>query len=388
MNTNLNIMIVDDHPIHLILLKQLLTKLGCKVTVFDNALEACESVTATNCDIIFCDIQMPVHDGIDMMFMLDEANYQGNVVLISSVELTVVSAIRAMCEGFPFDVLDIIEKPYTPKSIEDVLAMRLKSDNKGFPERKNIEVTDEEFLVALAKGQIHNYYQPKVDFEMETVTGYEALARWVHPKYGVLAPDAFLPIVERCQLSAELFDTVLKNALDDIQDHRLCKTIAINVDQFNLEDSNFAQTFIARCLERGVNPSSFIIEITERDTYRNSVSLYKNLTKLRVNDVTVSIDDFGTGNSTLEKLAQLPFNEMKIDRSFVFEIKDDQKKKNIVLSICGLAKNLGIKLVAEGVEDHETWSLLKEYGVEVCQGYFVSKPMPLELVKNMNIDIR
>ncbi|MBY7729826.1 EAL domain-containing response regulator [Vibrio splendidus] len=388
MNTNLEIMIVDDHPIHLILLKQLLIKLGSKVTVFDNALDACESVAEKKYDIIFCDIQMPVHDGIDMMFMLDEANYQGNVVLISSVELTVISAIRAMCEGFPFDVLDIIEKPYTQKSIEDVLAMRLKSTTKPYTERKKIEVTDEEFLVALAKGQIQNYYQPKVDFVTEHLSGYEALARWVHPEYGVLTPDVFLPIVTRCQLSAELFDTVLNNALDDIKIRNLDKKIAINVDQFNLEDSDFAQTFIARCLERDVSPSAFIIEITERDTYRNSVSLYKNLTKLRVNDVTVSIDDFGTGNSTLEKLAQLPFNEMKIDRSFVFEIKDDQKKKNIVLSICGLAKNLGIKLVAEGVEDHETWSLLKDYGVEVCQGYFVSKPLPLELVKNIEIEIK
>lgn len=388
MNTNLEIMVVDDHPIHLILLKQLLIKLGCNVTVFDNVLDASKQVCSKHYDVIFCDIQMPVHDGIDMMFMLGNENYQGNVVLVSSVDLTVISAIRAMCEDFPFGVLGIIEKPYTQKSIEDVLAMRLKPENKAFPARIKIEVTDEEFLVALANGQIQNYYQPKVDFVTGHLSGYEALARWVHPDYGVLTPDMFLPIVTRCKLSAELFDTVLNNALDDIKIRNLNKKIAINVDQFNLEDSDFAQTFITRCLEREVNPSAFIIEITERDTYRNSVSLYKNLTKLRLNYVTVSIDDFGTGNSTLEKLSQLPFNEMKIDRSFVFEIKDDQKKKNIVLSICGLAKNLGIRLVAEGVEDHETWSLLKEYGVEVCQGYFVSKPLPLELVKKINIDIK
>ncbi|MDL5027205.1 EAL domain-containing response regulator [Vibrio sp. TMPB1044] len=388
MNTNLEIMIVDDHPILLVLLKQLLAQFGYNVTVFDNVLEACEKVKAQNFDIIFCDIQMPVHDGVDMMFMLDKANYQGNVVLISSVELTVLSAIRAMCENFSFDVLGIIEKPYTLKSIEDVLAMRSKLGTQTFPTRNNIEVSDEEFLIALAKGQIQNYYQPQVDFETATVTAYEALARWVHPEYGVLFPDTFLPIVERCQLSAELFDTVLNNALDDMKANGLCKKIAINVNQFNLDDSNFAQTFIARCLERGVTPSSFIIEITEHDTYKNSVSLYKNLTKLRVNDVAVSIDDFGTGNSSLVKLAQLPFNEMKIDRSFIFDLTKDQKKKNIVLSICGLAKNLGIKLVAEGVEDQETWSLLKEYGVDLCQGYFVSKPLPFKLVSNINIDIR
>ena len=112
-------------------------------------------------------------------------------------------------------------------------------------------------MVALAKGQIQNYYQPKVDFVTEHLSGYEALARWVHPEYGVLTPDVFLPIVTRCQLSAELFDTVLNNALDDIKTRNLDKKIAINVDQFNLEDSDFAQTFITRCLEREVNPSAF-----------------------------------------------------------------------------------------------------------------------------------
>lgn len=388
MNTNLEIMIVDDHPIHLLLLKQSLTKLGCSVTVFDNAIDACESVSSNHYDIIFCDVQMPVHDGIDMMFMLGDVGYKGSVVLISVVELTVISAIRAMCEGFPFEVLGIIEKPYTQKAIEEVLALRVKPVSKSLIPKKPVEVSDGDFLIALAKGQIQNYYQPKVDFETGRLSGYEALARWVHPEYGVLAPDVFLSIVARCKLSSELFDIVLSNALADIKGNQLDKKIAINVDQFNLEDSEFAQNFITRCLEQGVNPSAFTIEITERDTYRNSMSLYKNLTKLRVNDVTVSIDDFGTGNSSLEKLAQLPFNEMKIDRSFVSGIKDDQKKKNIVLSICGLAKNLSIKLVAEGVEDRETWLLLKEYGVDVCQGYFVSKPLPLELVINIDMEIQ
>jgi EAL domain-containing protein (putative c-di-GMP-specific phosphodiesterase class I) len=98
----------------------------------------------------------------------------------------------------------------------------------------------------------------------------------------------------------------------------------------------------------------------------------------------VSIDDFGTGSSSLEKLSQLPFNELKIDRSFIQGITTEQKDKNIVRSICGLAKSLNISIVAEGVEDEETFSLLEEYGINLAQGYFIDKPMPLEAITVLN----
>ncbi|EOB3584937.1 EAL domain-containing protein, partial [Vibrio vulnificus] len=137
---------------------------------------------------------------------------------------------------------------------------------------------------------------------------------------------------------------------------------------------------IAKCLENRVEPSVFTIEITENTSFSNSVALYKNLAKLRLNGVNVSIDDFGTGHSSLEKLSLLPFNELKIDRSFVSEMEIDSKKQKIVNSICELAKSLNLKIVAEGVEKQSTWNMLKKYNIDVCQGYLFNKPMPIEAI--------
>ncbi|ENT6819592.1 EAL domain-containing protein, partial [Vibrio vulnificus] len=236
------------------------------------------------------------------------------------------------------------------------------------------------FLFDLANGRVKNYYQPLVDCRTGDVVGYEALARWLHPIHGMLSPAHFLPIVERCNLSHELFDIVTDNAIRDARHINQGQRISINADQINIEDGNFSERFIAKCLENRVEPSVFTIEITENTSFSNSVALYKNLAKLRLNGVNVSIDDFGTGHSSLEKLSLLPFNELKIDRSFVSEMEIDSKKQKIVNSICGLAKSLNLKIVAEGVEKQSTWNMLKKYNIDVCQGYLFNKPMPIEAI--------
>jgi len=247
-----------------------------------------------------------------------------------------------------------------------------------------IEVEDQEFLFALAEGRVKNYYQPLVDVQSGEVLGYEALARWNHPIYGVLPPHYFLPIVERCRLSGELFQAVLSNVIYDMKHRGLTQNVSINVDHENLEDTAFSHYFLQQCLESEIDPSQITIEITERDTFQTSASLYKNLLKLRMNGVTVSIDDFGTGSSTFEKLAQLPFNELKIDRSFVQGVECDIKKRNIVVAICALAKSLNIRLVAEGIEDEVTLQAIREYGIDLCQGFYIDKPMPLEAITILN----
>ncbi|WP_347368632.1 EAL domain-containing response regulator [Vibrio vulnificus] len=381
MRNDLKILVVDDHPIHLTLMKQQLAKIpNTRVATEQTVASALSTLSDDHYDFVFCDLDMPHSDGIDLLISLNEQKYTGNVALISALDRPIISAVSAMCENFSFQVLGKIRKPYSNNDIQQLLDNAANALKPARKLRRRIDVSDQEFLFDLANGRVKNYYQPLVDCRTGDVVGYEALARWLHPIHGMLSPAHFLPIVERCNLSHELFDIVTDNAIRDARHIKQGQRISINADQINIEDGNFSERFIAKCLESQVEPSVFTIEITENTSFSNSVALYKNLAKLRLNGVNVSIDDFGTGHSSLEKLSLLPFNELKIDRSFVSEMEIDSKKQKIVNSICGLAKSLNLKIVAEGVEKQSTWNMLKKYNIDVCQGYLFNKPMPIEAI--------
>ncbi|MCU8153993.1 EAL domain-containing response regulator [Vibrio vulnificus] len=381
MRNDLKILVVDDHPIHLTLMKQQLAKIpNTHVATEQTVASALSTLSDEHYDFIFCDLDMPHNDGIDLLISLNELKYTGNVALISALDRPIISAVSAMCEHFSFQVLGKISKPYSNNDIQQLLDNAANALKPARKLRRKIDVSDQEFLFDLANGRVKNYYQPLVDCRTGDVVGYEALARWLHPIHGMLSPALFLPIVERCHLSHELFDIVTDNAIRDARYINQGQRISINADQINIEDGNFSERFIAKCLENQVEPSVFTIEITENTSFSNSVALYKNLAKLRLNGVNVSIDDFGTGHSSLEKLSLLPFNELKIDRSFVSEMEIDSKKQKIVNSICELAKSLNLKIVAEGVEKQSTWNMLKKYNIDVCQGYLFNKPMPIEAI--------
>ncbi|HBC3534364.1 TPA: EAL domain-containing response regulator [Vibrio vulnificus] len=381
MRNDLKILVVDDHPIHLTLMKQQLAKIpNTRVATEQTVASALSTLSDDHYDFVFCDLDMPHSDGIDLLISLNEQKYTGNVALISALDRPIISAVSAMCENFSFQVLGKIRKPYSNNDIQQLLDNATNALKPARKLRRRIDVSDQEFLFDLANGRVKNYYQPLVDCRTGDVVGYEALARWLHPIHGMLSPAHFLPIVERCNLSHELFDIVTDNAIRDARYINQGQRISINADQINIEDGNFSERFIAKCLENRVEPSVFTIEITENTSFSNSVALYKNLAKLRLNGVNVSIDDFGTGHSSLEKLSLLPFNELKIDRSFVSEMEIDSKKQKIVNSICELAKSLNLKIVAEGVEKQSTWNMLKKYNIDVCQGYLFNKPMPIEAI--------
>lgn len=384
MNRTFSAMVIDDHPLQTTLLTHALRKHGAYVAPFNCVDEAIMCAETTYFDVIFCDIMMPGRDGVDMMELLDNINYPGKVVIVSAMDLTIISAVKAMCSGFSFDVVGKLQKPYDQLEVDNIVDKIQQKTKKKSKFVQPIEVDEHEFIWALDEGRIKNYYQPLVSTKSSEVLGYEALARWYHPIYGVLSPNHFIPIVERCGLSKALFDAVFNNVIYDIKHRGFTQKVSINVDHANLEDPQFARRFLQLCHDKDINPEQITIEITERDTFQASTSIYKNLLKLRMNSVTVSIDDFGTGSSTFEKLAQLPFNELKIDRSFVHGIESDPKKRNIVVAIRSLAKSLNIPVVAEGVEDEATMKVMREYGIDLCQGFYINKPMPLEAITILN----
>ncbi len=234
---------------------------------------------------------------------------------------------------------------------------------------------------AIEQDQLVLYYQPKIDFQSCRVRGVEALVRWNHPNVGLVPPNQFIYIAERTGLIHALSRWVLRAALDQCQIWRnagLDITVAVNLSPRNLHDHQLAK-YIARLLhERGLSPRALEIEITETMVMGDSVHVLAALTRLSEMGVRAYVDDFGTGYSSLGHLKKLPVSGIKIDKSFVSEMTRDENDAVIVRSTIDLGHNLGLEVVAEGVESPEIWGRLSGLGCDGAQGYYMSRPKPPE----------
>jgi diguanylate cyclase (GGDEF)-like protein len=238
-----------------------------------------------------------------------------------------------------------------------------------------------ELRTAIQSDQLCLYYQPQIDHHTQRVVGLEALVRWNHPQRGFLAPDQFIPLAEEAGLIGALTHWVLRTALTQLvalqrQGHVL--TMAVNLSARNLHDMELPVSISALLAESGVTPQNLILEITESAVMANPSDGLAILTELDRMGVTLAIDDFGTGYSSLAYLKGLPVDELKIDKSFVMDMVENENDAVIVRSTIDLAHNLGLKVTAEGVETQDAWYILSMLGCDCSQGYFMGRPMPIE----------
>jgi len=223
------------------------------------------------------------------------------------------------------------------------------------------------------------FYQPKADIKTGKVNSVEALLRWQHPEHGLIFPDDFIPLAEHTGLIRPLTLYVLNSALEQShhwQEQGITLNIAVNLSARNLLDSELPDD-VAQLLDTWqVDPSLLKLEITENTIMVDPPKALEVLTKLRDLGVGLSIDDFGTGYSSLSYLRKLPVDELKIDRSFVMSMTQSENDQQIVRSTIDLSRNLGLRVVAEGVETKEIWRDLAELGCDVAQGYYLTRPIP------------
>jgi diguanylate cyclase (GGDEF)-like protein len=243
--------------------------------------------------------------------------------------------------------------------------------------------TVEQLRGGLPRGELELHYQPKLALRGAGAAAVEALARWRHPSRGLLRPDAFVSLAESHGLMPQLTTTVLDLALEQRRTWQLAGldlTMAVNVSPSNLVDEGFPD-HVARLLDRhSVPASALVLEVTENLLMEDRERSAAVLAELRRAGVGVAIDDYGTGYSSLSYLARLPVTELKLDRSFVAAVTDDDRGRAIVTSTVQLAHALGLVLVAEGVEDEATMESLRRIGCDFAQGYHLSRPLPAEAV--------
>ncbi|SIN82159.1 EAL domain, c-di-GMP-specific phosphodiesterase class I (or its enzymatically inactive variant) [Parasphingorhabdus marina DSM 22363] len=235
-----------------------------------------------------------------------------------------------------------------------------------------------ELDTALEKGQIWTVYQPKWDIPLDRLDGAEALVRWTHPERGNISPDIFIPILEKADRIADLTLYVLDRALRDFSRfdaERPGLVCSVNISAQLLHDPDFINDAIARVGLASLDNSQVVFEVTETAALEDMEASIAALEKIRAAGIRISIDDYGTGQSTMSYLQKLPVDEIKIDQSFVRTLTTDRANALMVRSTVELAHGLGLKVVAEGIEDRECMNQLREYGCDVGQGWFVSKPV-------------
>ncbi|HIJ77802.1 MAG: bifunctional diguanylate cyclase/phosphodiesterase [Desulfobulbaceae bacterium] len=239
-----------------------------------------------------------------------------------------------------------------------------------------------ELREAIKKNQLILHYQPKVTLKDGLIKGVEVLLRWKHPETGALVqPDNFIGVAEKSDLINEITYWVLDNAFRqkaEWQKMGLDLIISVNLSIKNLHDSGFPNQVTQLLNKWNIDPSGVILEITESSMIIDPVQTYEVTTKLHNLGVNLSIDDFGTGYSSLSYLKQLPATELKVDKSFVMDMLKDENDQVIVKTTIDLARNLGMQVVAEGVEDQQVLDLLKKLGCDAVQGYHLSHPLPAD----------
>ena len=248
-----------------------------------------------------------------------------------------------------------------------------------------------ELRQALADGDIVVYHQPKARLSDGMIIGTEALVRWRHPTQGLIGPDEFIPLAEQTGLIEPLTFFVLKSALEQCRQwndagHDI--NVAVNLSVRSLLDPDLSGRVEALLAETGVPGSRLTLEITESGVMADPNRAIALLERLAATGVKLSVDDFGTGYSSLSYLRRLPVHEVKVDRSFVFRMATDPSDATIVQSIIELGHNLGLRTVAEGVEDQISWDLLRGMGCDVAQGYLLSKPIPAQALTRWMDDVR
>ena len=239
--------------------------------------------------------------------------------------------------------------------------------------------TIDELRTALTSDQLVLHYQPKIDLLTDEVHDVEALVRWDHPTRGLLRPDVFLDLVEEAGLMRALTRVVLQIALDqaavwDTQGRSL--TVAVNLSASSMIDTGLPDEVATMLAARDLPPGALQLEITEEFLMADRDRARNILTRLRNSGIQISIDDFGTGYSSLSYLRDLPIDELKLDRSFVFPMADDARAAALVASTIALAHSLGLRMVAEGVETEAAYTELVRLGCDQAQGYYMSRPVP------------
>ncbi len=382
-------LVIDDEAFMRKVLATQLSTLGCKSVICHESGEDALSTLqqfATDIKLVLCDLQMPGMDGIEVLRRLGTMRYGGAVILISGEDSLTLTMAKKLAHAHGLHVLGAVRKPVQPHELSALLCQLPPATNTT-PKISPIgTISAVDLAFGIQDGQLVNHYQPKVSVRTGRVIGMEALVRWQHPDHGLIYPDAFIGVAEGAGLIDKLTRAVMageNGALCHLKGwHQagLDLHMAVNISMNSLHDLDFPNVIAQLAQEAGLSLQHLVLEITESRLNTDMRSVIDVLTRLRLKRVRLSIDDFGTGHSSLAQLQDLPFDELKIDRRFVHQAHQDPAIDSRLEAYINIARDFGIETTGEGVETEADWLHLQRTGCHIAQGFWIARPMPAEQV--------
>ncbi len=380
---SLRVLLVDDDEFALDFLEDMLRTLGVKsvnrsleghaaLEIIDNAISSPQ--------LVICDLSMPGMDGIEFLRHLARRGFEGGVILSSGKDKRVIKTVESLVHAHRLRFLGTLHKPVEKEALLVALMDLIGSaPSNGYGQIQ--ELTPEEIRAGLETDQLETFFQPRVRLADRSVAGAECLVRWRHPERGLLQSIAFIPVAEEYGLINDLTMVMFGKAMAHLAEwtrmgHDL--NLSVNISMNSLNRLDLPEVLADFVRQAGLKTNQVILEMTESRLMSDIPTSLEVITRLRLKGFGVSIDNFGTGYSSMEKLKQLPFTEIKMDRTFVCSATTDDVARAILESSLKMGHALGMIVVAEGAETKQDWALLAAIGCDEVQGYFVARPMPPE----------
>ncbi len=367
------LLIIDDEQDICELIADVAETRGFAVQAISDPAIVEKTLASFSPDCILMDLMMPGIDGVELLRTLGDAIRPCAIALMSGHDARVLNSAQRLGSAHGLNIVCTQEKPIAIEALRETLDKLVASQTRSASKKKDVAGD------AVQAADIILHYQPIVEIATGRVRGMEALARWNHPQHGLLSPDNFLAKLDSDGLN-ELAVAVMETAVRDVaamQKH-LPIAVSINLTYGNLTDLAVPDKLDALCKKYGVAPERVNIEVTETEIMRDVRHITDVLTRLRLRGFGLAIDDFGIGYSSLRELQRLPFSIMKMDKSFVLDLTDNRNSQVITHAIIDLGHNIGLKVVAEGIETVNTWNILKERGCDLGQGFLISKPVAID----------
>lgn len=384
---SLRILVIEDHSFQRRAMVYMLNALSIQDVIQANngkhALEVIQAEPDKKLDLVFCDLDMPEMDGMEFFRHLAKLHPGVATLIVSGMDSALISSVEKMASSYGLKILGAVEKPLSLEKLDGYLLEYLKMINATAllsprPAQARHVFSLAEVMAGVESKQIELFLQPKVKMQSGLIVGAEALARWRHPQFGLIFPDEFIPQLERSgNMEALTFMMLEKTAqmCKSLQEKGMVLDMSVNLSVSSLNDTSLAERITDVVWRAGIEPQRIILEVTESAAMTSVPETLENLARLRMRGFGLSIDDYGTGFSSMQQLTRVPFTELKIDKSFVSDSQLNSASRVVVESSIDMAGKLHVKSVAEGVETQAEWDMLRGMNCDVIQGYFIAKPM-------------
>ncbi len=376
----LNFLVAEDHDFQRKVLVRILDGMGAnavhQATDGMGALAVLQDPSRP-VDIVISDLDMPGMDGMAFVRNLGESGISVSIILASALDRKLLASIQTMSEAYGINLLGVLEKPISAEKLLPLIA-RHRALPSGPQHPTGPVFSLEEILEGLRNDEFEPFYQPKIEMATRKVSGAESLARWRHPQHGLVAPYAFIPTLEDKGMIDGLTDTMVRKAVafrNTWAASAIGGSVSVNLSIKSLADVQTADRLISIVRSHQVDPRDVVMEVTESALTTEIGHMLENLARLRMKGFGLSIDDYGTGYSSMQQLVRIAFTELKIDQSFVTNAAREDSARVILEASLGMAKKLNISSVAEGVETQADWDMLHQLDCSIVQGYFIARPM-------------